>query len=185
MKLAFVGTGLLAATVALGGCYKETGHGGNAPTVPQASSAPPPASPPPTPSTAGNTPASSEKAEAAGDADAANSEIEKHYTADYRRCMASGDAANGVTSALIDCARLENDRQDRILNDTYKTIMATLPDARKDQLRQDERAWLKQRKAKCDAEAAEDAGGSLAEVDYNDCMLKSTTERVIDLKSRT
>ena len=67
----------------------------------------------------------------------------------YNRCMATGDAAQGIQSALQDCIGAEYGRRDSELNRVYRATMATLPPDRKDALRSEERAWLITREQKC------------------------------------
>jgi uncharacterized protein YecT (DUF1311 family) len=51
---------------------------------------------------------------------ASKSPVEQRYSATYNRCMASGDAAQGITSGMIDCTEVERNFQDGKLNQTYK-----------------------------------------------------------------
>jgi uncharacterized protein YecT (DUF1311 family) len=108
--------------------------------------------------------------------------VEAALTAGYRRCMATGAAAEGVTSGIMDCLGAEIDRQDDRLNRTYRELMGRLPPARKTTLRNLQRAWIRQRDEGCAAEPEAQAGGSIAAITHNDCILRETTRRVIWLK---
>lgn len=100
------------------------------------------------------------------------------YSATYNNCMGAGDAADGVTSAMLDCIGAEISVQDHLLNASYQSVMAKLTDQpSKDKLRSDERRWIKARDAKCTAEAEPEEGGSLATVIYNNCILDATIDR--------
>ena len=58
----------------------------------------------------------------AGQASGRTSAVEARYSAAYRTCLATGDAAKGVTSGLLDCNGAEIDRQDARLNRTYRSL---------------------------------------------------------------
>lgn len=98
-------------------------------------------------------------------------------TATYDRCMAIGDAARGVTVAMMDCLGEEIAQQDATLNWTYRAMMTRIaPDARV-RLRTSQRAWIVRRDAPCRAAAGEAEGGSLGGILYNQCVLDETIER--------
>jgi uncharacterized protein YecT (DUF1311 family) len=138
--------------------------------------------PPPAPSSA-PAPASS-----SADATASNAPADPNealYSADYKTCMATGDAAQGVTSAMLDCTNAEADRQDQKLNATYKRVMAAATDDdERVQLRDAERKWIKARDATCTSEAADDGGGSLSTVTYASCQLKQRIDRNKQLENQ-
>jgi uncharacterized protein YecT (DUF1311 family) len=99
--------------------------------------------------------------------------------------MATGDAAQGVTSAMLDCTNAEADRQDQKLNATYKRVMAAATDDdERVQLRDAERKWIKARDATCTSEAADDGGGSLSTVTYASCQLKQRIDRNKQLENQ-
>lgn len=99
------------------------------------------------------------------------------YSRAYESCMASGDAAQGITSGIMDCTGEEIDRQDARLNQAYVMVMRRLPPARKAALREAERRWIRARDARCRKQAASEGGGSLAGILYNECILGETVER--------
>lgn len=109
---------------------------------------------------------------------------EQAFSAEYRQCMASGDAAIGVTAAMLDCIGAENARQDARLNAAYKRAMARLDPAGKTRLRQSERAWIAQRDSRCEKAAASEGGGSMAGLLYADCVLQETARRAGWLEAR-
>lgn len=99
------------------------------------------------------------------------------YSRDYDQCMASGDAAQGVTAGILSCTGEEIDRQDARLNQAYVIVMHRLPPARKQALRDNERRWIAGRDAHCRREAAAETGGSLAGIVYDQCILGQTLAR--------
>lgn len=111
------------------------------------------------------------------------SQIEKRLSRDYNECMATGDAAGGVTSAMMDCTGAEIDRQDARLNQAYVMVMRPLPATKKAALRTLQRAWIKQRDARCTRAAKQDEGGTAAAMTYQDCILDETIKRTIFLEN--
>lgn len=96
---------------------------------------------------------------------------------EHDRCMASGDAARGVTVAIVNCNREELDRQDLRLNAAYRKVMARLGPARKARLRTAERAWIKDRERACERAAEPEAGGTLALILRSACFASETKDR--------
>lgn len=111
------------------------------------------------------------------------SQIEKRLSRDYNECMATGDAAGGVTSAMMDCTGAEIDRQDARLNQAYVMVMRPLPAMKKAALRTLQRAWIKQRDARCTRAAKQDEGGTGAAMAYQGCILDETIKRTIFLEN--
>jgi len=99
-------------------------------------------------------------------------------SAEYSACL---DKSGGVTMNVLDCISAETTRQDDRLNKAYKGIMGELDPARKKQLRNAQRLWLKYRDANCGF-YADPEGGSIAKINANDCFLTETTERAKELE---
>lgn len=97
----------------------------------------------------------------------------------YDQCQ---QAAHGTTAALMDCDRAEDQRLDAGLNNTYKTLMAALPEARKTLLRQAQRDWLAFRRDECAFRSSAEAGGSDAPLMADSCALDLTRTRIDTLK---
>jgi uncharacterized protein YecT (DUF1311 family) len=106
-------------------------------------------------------------------------EIEAAYSPRFDRCMGSGDAAQGITSAILSCNGAENKLQDARLNQAYKKVMARLPPPKQAALRQSERNWIEQREAQCREAAGDEGGGSSYAIIYSSCMLDETVKRTI------
>lgn len=102
-----------------------------------------------------------------------------NLTDEYAACM---DKSGGVTAAMVDCMNSETRRQDARLNQAYKDVMAQLPEARKKQLQEAQRAWLRFRDANCRYYADPD-GGTLARVEANGCFMSATAARARELES--
>jgi uncharacterized protein YecT (DUF1311 family) len=103
-------------------------------------------------------------------------QTEPHFSPAYDECIGSGDAANGVTAAMMDCIGAEIERQDAQLNQAYRMVMSRLTSAQQTALRSSERTWIKARDARC--KAGGDGGGSLDGVLYANCILDATAQRV-------
>lgn len=100
-------------------------------------------------------------------------------TKNFSVCM---DKSGGVTAEILDCIGAETKRQDTRLNKAYKEVMSQLPSARKKQLQDAQRAWIKYRDANCDFYADPD-GGTMATVSSNDCLMSATASRAKELES--
>jgi uncharacterized protein YecT (DUF1311 family) len=97
---------------------------------------------------------------------------------EFDKCV---DKSGGVTTAMRDCAFAEEARQDRDLNAFYKQAMARRDAAGRQQLRTQERAWLKQTKKKCDELLKGE--GTVALLNFDDCWLETYDKRVAELKA--
>lgn len=106
-------------------------------------------------------------------------QIEARYSRDYGSCMKTGDAADGVTSGIMDCTGEEIGRQDARLNQAYKMVMARLNSEQKTSLRTSERNWIVARDARCAKSSNEEDGGSLAAIIYSGCILRETVKRTM------
>jgi uncharacterized protein YecT (DUF1311 family) len=103
-------------------------------------------------------------------------------SATYNACMASGDAARGITLGINNCTGAEIDRQDAALNRTYKAVLARLSPARQADLRAAERKWIPARDRRCTREMGDEAGGTLGDIMYRNCILYETINRTAWLK---
>ena len=96
----------------------------------------------------------------------------------FSACM---DESGGVTVTMIDCIVAETKRQDSRLNKAYGDLMAQLPPARKKELQEAQRAWIKYRDANCSF-YFDPEGGTMARVSSNDCVLSATAARAKELE---
>lgn len=99
-------------------------------------------------------------------------------TRQYTACM---DKTGTTTAGMVDCTSAETKRQDARLNIAYKALIADLSPARKTQLQEVQRAWIKFRDANCVFYADPD-GGTMAVVEGNMCVMTTTTERARELE---
>ena len=106
---------------------------------------------------------------------------DREFSKDFDTCM---DKAAGVTPAMIDCISAELKRQDAVLNENYRKLMAPLSAKRKKALQEAQRAWLKFRDTNCDFYYDPD-GGTAARVDSSECLLNATTDRAGELAQLT
>jgi uncharacterized protein YecT (DUF1311 family) len=102
------------------------------------------------------------------------------HSAAYETCMATGDAAKGVTAAMADCVIAELRIEDARLNAVYKRVIAGLDEAAEENLRQTQRAWIAERDRRCRAEAA---GGTIDRINIPACVLDVTIERTKQLEA--
>ncbi len=108
--------------------------------------------------------------------------VEKRYTRDYAICLESDDAANGIQSAMNTCAYDEYTRQDARLNQAYVMVMRRQAVAGKAKLRGLQRAWIRQRDVKCEAERMTYDGGSMAPLVFHTCMTNQAINRTLWLE---
>jgi uncharacterized protein YecT (DUF1311 family) len=92
------------------------------------------------------------------------------------------DKAGGVTPAMQDCIAEELERQDRRLNTTYQTLMGSVSEKRRTQLRDAQRKWIAFRDANCRFYFDPD-GGSAARLASNECVVTLTARRAEELQN--
>lgn len=105
--------------------------------------------------------------------------VDTYYSKTFNDCMA---AAGGSTLPMRDCQGAEYQDWDKALNQIYQTLMASRTPAEKTELRDDERAWIKHTKAKCDHAGDDEAGGSLQGIEVQGCYLDETIRRAVYLR---
>jgi uncharacterized protein YecT (DUF1311 family) len=93
-------------------------------------------------------------------------------------CM---DQSGGVTASMLSCIGAETTRQDARLNKAYKDVMAQLSPARKKQLQDAQRLWIKYRDANCQF-YADPEGGTAAWVNAASCVMTATAARSKELE---
>ena len=106
-----------------------------------------------------------------------DAQIKARYSDQYRTCMKQGDAAQGITSGMMDCMGLEIDRQDDKLNQAYRATLKRLSKRRQGKLRESERAWVKRSDRDCVAAGNASGGGSAAGPIFNDCTITKLITR--------
>jgi uncharacterized protein YecT (DUF1311 family) len=89
--------------------------------------------------------------------------------------------SGGVTSEMMDCVNVETKRQDEKLNQSYQKLLTSLKAARKAQLVDAQRAWLKYRELNC-AFYDDGSGGTAAGLAANDCTMTMTAKRAGELE---
>ncbi|WP_443749656.1 lysozyme inhibitor LprI family protein [Asticcacaulis solisilvae] len=101
------------------------------------------------------------------------------YSHEFDMCI---DRAQAMDAAMANCEDEELARQDKALNVVYKTLTAKLEPDRQEMLRKSERLWVQFRDAECDLQSSAEAGGTLAPVIQEDCLMSMTADRVKQLK---
>jgi uncharacterized protein YecT (DUF1311 family) len=115
----------------------------------------------------------------AGSAAAAEPNLDRYYSKTYTACM---DQASGSTAPMRDCISGEYGLWDKALNTAYQSLTASRAPAAKIQLRDDERAWLKRTDHKCDHAGDQDEGGTLQQVEIDQCNLEERIKRTLYLR---
>lgn len=94
-----------------------------------------------------------------------------------------------TTNRIVQCFGEAHAEWDRILNRNYRIAMRMCgfeanPQKCRDDLRNAQRAWIRQRDADADAEAREFEGGTFARVARNISLYASTRKRAEELERR-
>ncbi|MGP7796699.1 lysozyme inhibitor LprI family protein [Sphingomonas sp. CLY1604] len=92
------------------------------------------------------------------------------------RCLGSGAAAQGVTSAMSACFVADYRRADDRLNDVYRSTMKRLPPLRRSALRASQRAWLGQRDHACPLDTGNGVG-TIETMNHPACLTAQTKRR--------
>ncbi|MDR5900411.1 lysozyme inhibitor LprI family protein [Halomonas vilamensis] len=107
-------------------------------------------------------------------------QAEDLYTKSYASCM---DESGGVTVNMMNCIGAEIERQDAQLNGAYHNLRSNISDKRQQELLGAQRLWIQYRDANCLFYAT--AGGTLAMVASNECVLRETAQRAEELENLT
>jgi uncharacterized protein YecT (DUF1311 family) len=86
-----------------------------------------------------------------------------------------------IMSEMADCNNAEIEKQDRVLNTTYKSVMSRLSPGEQQALREKERAWIKHRDSYCEKGAADAMGADRAMV-VSSCVLTQEEVRILYLR---
>jgi len=111
-----------------------------------------------------------------------DADVEKRYSAAFNTCTNTGDAARGVTPAMMECLSAELERQDARLNQAYTMVMKRLSPKRKTALRTSQRKWIRDRDAKCKRAYDAVGGGTASGLEFQGCMTSETIRRTIFLE---
>jgi uncharacterized protein YecT (DUF1311 family) len=84
--------------------------------------------------------------------------------------------------AMNVCAARDFEQEDKRLNQSYRDLLAKLEAARREKLREVQRAWLSYRDLHCDFQSADYAGGSIYSYMQSSCLSEMTKQRTKDLK---
>lgn len=98
--------------------------------------------------------------------------------ATFQSCL---DKADGVDPFIKDCGEAEIVRQDKVLNDVYRKLMAKIDKEYQDDLKASERNWLAFREAECKLEYDQDAPGTDAALISQGCTIDMTDARIKQL----
>ncbi|QXH80304.1 lysozyme inhibitor LprI family protein [Pseudomonas salmasensis] len=102
------------------------------------------------------------------------------YAVDNAALKTCMDSANS-TADMVNCNAKQTKVQDDRLNRAYKTALAAQEGARKQQLQDVQRLWIKYRDANC-AFAGSATGGTIDQVNGTGCVLDMTQTRAQELE---
>lgn len=113
-----------------------------------------------------------------------DAQVEQRYTRAFSECMATSDAAQGISFAMRECVIAEYERQDDRLNAAYRTVMQRQPDAAaKAKLRTLQRRWIAGRDRLCAGQAAEAGDGTAGPMTMDSCFLAEAVRRTAYLEA--
>jgi len=93
------------------------------------------------------------------------------------------DCNKATTQIDLDmCANKDYGAADKLLNDTYKKVVAA-QEGDTAKLKAAQRAWIAFRDAECTFEVAENEGGTIYPMVYTMCLTKLTKTRTAELNS--
>lgn len=110
----------------------------------------------------------------------ADERVRAEITPMLSACLETGDAARGVSVAMGTCFNQELGRQDARLNAAYQAAMARLGTTGKTWLRAEERKWIAERDADCQAQRT---GGTIDMVEVPSCLVDETIRRRLQLEA--
>ncbi|MBY9063627.1 lysozyme inhibitor LprI family protein [Sphingomonas yunnanensis] len=97
------------------------------------------------------------------------------------RCLNSGEAAAGVTSAMSACFVADYKRADAQLNLAYRATMRRLSRSRQAALRTSQRAWIAERDRACPIDDAPGAG-TVETLNHPGCLTEESERRTAWLR---
>lgn len=103
---------------------------------------------------------------------------ESSYSKNYNKCMDGATA----TPDIIVCIDAEFKLQDDELNFVYKQVTKDMSADRKSLLLKAQKAWISYKESNCKFYFDPD-GGSMSQIDANQCLLDMTAGRLKELKS--
>jgi len=82
------------------------------------------------------------------------------------------------------CANRDFEAADSKLNALYRGLFGQSDAKGRDRLKASERKWIAWRDKACTVETASDAGGSIAPMEYSNCLTEKTKARIKELARR-
>lgn len=85
---------------------------------------------------------------------------------------------DGNQQEMNACAIRDYKASDARMNQTYKTVIASLAPAKQTTLRQQQRGWVAHRDPQCRSEAKLSEGGTVWQLEYFSCLQSATEHRI-------
>ena len=92
--------------------------------------------------------------------------------------------ADGVSSKMLDCGKVEIGKWDARLNAAYQTLLHGAAGEKRAQLQQEQRAWLKHHLSETHRLASDPDNGSVAFLDSQSFELDDLVQRTLQLEKR-
>jgi uncharacterized protein YecT (DUF1311 family) len=101
--------------------------------------------------------------------------------AEMKACI---DRSDGVSTAMLDCGKVEIDKFDARLNTAYNTLMHREHGPERARLQREQRAWLKHHLQETKRLAVDPNNGSAAFLDSQGFELDDLSARTVELEKR-
>lgn len=98
-------------------------------------------------------------------------------TGEFSKCI---DRAGAVDPAIVECMSAEFGRQDKLLNQTYKKLLAQLSPVQAKKLQDAQRLWVRYTESNC-AFYYDPDGGASARQSANQCAIDARASRTKEL----
>lgn len=109
----------------------------------------------------------------------AQADVDALLSPDFKACMENPD--NMTTSGMVQCMGAERERHDARLNAVYQQLMQTLPEDKRQELKEAQRAWIKFRDDYADLLYGF-TGGSIDRLNAADWLMRSTALQARELE---
>lgn len=96
-------------------------------------------------------------------------------------CLNSGEALQGITSAMAACYGDDYKRADLTLNKEYRSLLERLSVSRQAALRTSQRAWIIARDKVCPLDE-EPGAGTIEQLNHPACLAEQTKRRITWLR---
>ena len=111
------------------------------------------------------------------------SSIKEDIDEQYEKCLSSGDAGLGITSAMINCGVEALTRYNKLLDARYAILLSITPARQRPALQRSTARWSATYGRPCFT-AAERKGGTAGSLTTHPCLMEKTARRIEWIEGR-